>query len=408
MASYMIEIFGDKMHRIPVNKSMGEFPSPEFFKYKILIRGKVDTADTVDDAKDTNGVKSNLEQESEKAKKNENEDELKEKRNSIVEVTSSSDGHMDVPAGTASTSELAAPTSPSTRSRGLIFSDSKKKVAKELSKLINYISNSKFISFEESAKNGKFWQSSSFVEGDMESYADKNAAAFINFNRRQLSRIYPGGMRIDSSNYNPIKAWNVGSQIVALNHQTNDEPMALYYGKFRQNGKAGYVLKPAFLRDPSIKFNPNSITKPTIGSKVLKMTIISGQQLPEEPDSWAFAKDVPDPYVLVQVYGVPADEFIFTTSTHYDNSFNPTWNESFETKILVPELAMIKFSVYDKDIGFDDFIGQSTLPFESLQQGYRHVPLLDKEGVAIPCASIFIHVLCEELVQNSQHKDQSN
>lgn len=35
-----------------------------------------------------------------------------------------------------------------------------------------------------------------------------------------LSRVYPKGQRIDSSNYNPVPFWNVGCQMVALNYQT--------------------------------------------------------------------------------------------------------------------------------------------------------------------------------------------
>jgi len=35
-----------------------------------------------------------------------------------------------------------------------------------------------------------------------------------------LSRVYPKGQRIDSSNYCPIPFWNVGCQMVALNYQT--------------------------------------------------------------------------------------------------------------------------------------------------------------------------------------------
>jgi len=268
--------------------------------------------------------------------------------------------------------------------------------------LINYIANVKFSSFDEADRSSKFWQSSSFAEGKMDYYASNTPEGFIRFNRRQISRIYPGNMRIDSSNYSPIKPWNVGCQIVALNHQTDDEPMALYYGKFRQNGQAGYILKPNFLRDPSIKFNPETITKPMVGSKVLRMTIISGQQLPDHDMSWSLIKDEPDPYVYVQIHGVKADEFTFTTSTFYDNNFNPTWNESFETEVLVPELAVVKFSVYDSDIGFDDFIGQAVLPFESMQQGYRHVPLENKEGMVMLCASIFIHVDCEELIPDQK------
>lgn len=35
-----------------------------------------------------------------------------------------------------------------------------------------------------------------------------------------MSRIYPKGTRVDSSNYNPQPFWNVGCQMVALNYQT--------------------------------------------------------------------------------------------------------------------------------------------------------------------------------------------
>ncbi|KXJ29010.1 1-phosphatidylinositol 4,5-bisphosphate phosphodiesterase delta-4 [Exaiptasia diaphana] len=366
MASYLVEILADKMYTIPVDKSRSEFPSPEFFKHKILIRGKVGSMDDEEDSNDSKPKSDNL-----KMEKKEEENKKEEREKKVV----SSQGGEDV-----NMAKEHPESSSQTRERKISSTTKRKTIAKELSNLINYTSNAKFVSFEESDRSGKYWQSSSFVEGDMEYHADKNAEAFIRFNRRQLSRIYPGGLRIDSSNYNPIKPWSIGSQIVALNHQTDDEGMALYDGKFRQNGRAGYILKPQFLRDPSIKFNPN-VTKPRAGSKVLKMTIISGQQLPDQPNSsWSVVKDEPDPYVQVQIQGVPSDEYTFTTKALCDNSFNPIWNQSFETNVLVPELAMVAFSVYDKDVGFDDFIGQAVLPFESMQQGYRHVPLMDKEG----------------------------
>lgn len=40
------------------------------------------------------------------------------------------------------------------------------------------------------------------------------------YNKKQLSRIYPKGTRVDSSNYMPQLFWNVGCQMVALNFQT--------------------------------------------------------------------------------------------------------------------------------------------------------------------------------------------
>lgn len=43
---------------------------------------------------------------------------------------------------------------------------------------------------------------------------------FRSYNKRQMSRIYPKGTRVDSSNYSPQPFWNVGCQMVALNYQT--------------------------------------------------------------------------------------------------------------------------------------------------------------------------------------------
>jgi len=46
------------------------------------------------------------------------------------------------------------------------------------------------------------------------------SALLTRYNKMQLSRIYPKGTRVDSSNYNPQVFWNAGCQLVALNFQT--------------------------------------------------------------------------------------------------------------------------------------------------------------------------------------------
>ena len=46
---------------------------------------------------------------------------------------------------------------------------------------------------------------------------------FVNYNKRQLSRVYPRGTRVDSSNFMPQMFWNAGCQLVALNFQTLGE-----------------------------------------------------------------------------------------------------------------------------------------------------------------------------------------
>ena len=39
---------------------------------------------------------------------------------------------------------------------------------------------------------------------------------FVNYNKSFLSRVYPAGKRVDSSNYHPQEMWNCGCQIGEL------------------------------------------------------------------------------------------------------------------------------------------------------------------------------------------------
>ena len=54
---------------------------------------------------------------------------------------------------------------------------------------------------------------SSFAEGKAEGLVEDEPEDYIKHNQFQLSRIYPGGLRTDSSNYDPIEMWNCGCQI---------------------------------------------------------------------------------------------------------------------------------------------------------------------------------------------------
>lgn len=71
---------------------------------------------------------------------------------------------------------------------------------------------------------------------------------FLCFNRRNLSRIYPKGTRLLSSNFDPLPYWLVGCQMVALNYQAKDRALMFSRAMFRQNARCGYVLKPPAIR----------------------------------------------------------------------------------------------------------------------------------------------------------------
>ena len=56
------------------------------------------------------------------------------------------------------------------------------------------------------------------------------------YHKKQLSRVYPKGSRVDSANYDPVPIWNCGCQMLALNYQTPDKAMQLNKGRFLLNG----------------------------------------------------------------------------------------------------------------------------------------------------------------------------
>lgn len=190
----------------------------------------------------------------------------------------------------------------------------------------------------------------------------------IIYNKRHLSRTYPKGTRVDSSNYLPTIGWAGGNQLVALNYQTPDLAMHLNNGKFRENGNCGYVLKPQWMMAPA------AVRTPPVKLTVL---IMSACQLPKP--GGVLKGEVIDPFISVGVYtGNTADEK--KTRTINDNGFNPTWNEVFTFEVANPDISMLIFTVYDEDVGHHEFIAMGSLPITCIRPGIRNLSLLDAYG----------------------------
>ncbi|XP_015762799.1 PREDICTED: 1-phosphatidylinositol 4,5-bisphosphate phosphodiesterase-like [Acropora digitifera] len=111
-----------------------------------------------------------------------------------------------------------------------------------LSALVNYIHPVPFNGFDEAEKKNLSYNISSFNESTGFGLLKASPVEFVRYNKRQLSRIYPKGSRVDSSNYMPQVFWNVGCQMVSLNLQTSDLAFQLNQGKFEYNKRCGYLL----------------------------------------------------------------------------------------------------------------------------------------------------------------------
>ncbi|NWS59204.1 PLCH1 phosphodiesterase, partial [Chunga burmeisteri] len=263
------------------------------------------------------------------------------------------------------------------------------KLCRALSDLVVYTNS---VAAQDIVDDGSTGNVLSFSETRAHQAVQQKAEQFMLYNQKQLTRVYPSAYRIDSSNFNPLPYWNVGCQLVALNYQSEGRVMQLNEAKFRVNGNCGYVLKPQQMCKGT--FNPYSADPlPASPKKQLILKIISGQQLPKPPDSMLGDRgEIIDPFVEVEIIGLPVDCCKDQTRVVDDNGFNPVWEETLTFTVHMPEIALVRFLVWDHDPIGRDFVGQRTLAFSSLVPGYRHVYL---EGLAE--ASIFVHVTINEI-----------
>ncbi|OWK57502.1 1-phosphatidylinositol 4,5-bisphosphate phosphodiesterase beta-2 [Lonchura striata] len=313
----------------------------------------------------------------------------------------------------------------------------------EMSSLVNYIQPIKFNSFEVSAKKNRSYVISSFTETKACDLLSKFPMQFVEYplgslffsatgscryNKWQMSRIYPKGTRMDSSNYQPQMFWNVGCQMVALNFQTMDVPMQQNMALFEFNGQCGYLLKHEFMRRSDKQFDPFSVdridglvaTTVCVTAKAAK-AVLGGREevLKQETEvkvkeeleqksffgvlSGQFLSDRSvKTYVEVELLGLPRDakRKHRTKLTSTANSINPVWKEEafvFE-KIMMPELASLKIVAWEEG---GKFIGQRIIPIIAMHPGYHHVCLRSESNMPLTMPALFVFLEIKDYVPDA-------
>ncbi|XP_062936945.1 1-phosphatidylinositol 4,5-bisphosphate phosphodiesterase delta-3 isoform X2 [Cynocephalus volans] len=263
-----------------------------------------------------------------------------------------------------------------------------KQISPELSSLVVYCCAARLQTLCPGPGPRQPCQVSSVSERKAKKLIREAGNSFVRHNVHHLTRVYPLGLRVNSANYSPQEMWNSGCQLVALNFQTPGYEMDLNAGRFLINGQCGYVLKPACLQQPDTAFDPECPGPPRT---TLTIQVLTAQQLPklnaEKPNS------IVDPLVRIEIHGVPADCARKETNYVLNNGFNPCWGQTLQFQLRAPELVLVRFVVEDYDTTSpNDFVGQFTLPLNSLKQGYRHVHLLSKDGASLSPATLFVHI----------------
>ncbi|KAM8776309.1 1-phosphatidylinositol 4,5-bisphosphate phosphodiesterase gamma-1 isoform 1-T3 [Rhynchonycteris naso] len=262
----------------------------------------------------------------------------------------------------------------------------RKKIALELSELVVYCRPVPFDEEKIGTERACYRDMSSFPETKAEKYVNKaKGKKFLQYNRLQLSRIYPKGQRLDSSNYDPLPMWICGSQLVALNFQTPDKPMQMNQALFMTGGHCGYVLQPSAMRDEAFDpFDKSSLRG--LEPCAICIEVLGARHLPKN------GRGIVCPFVEIEVAGAEYDSVKQKTEFVVDNGLNPVWPaKPFHFQISNPEFAFLRFVVYEEDMFSDqNFLAQATFPVKGLKTGYRAVPLKNNYSEDLELASLLV------------------
>ncbi|XP_047707617.1 1-phosphatidylinositol 4,5-bisphosphate phosphodiesterase gamma-1 isoform X2 [Prionailurus viverrinus] len=273
----------------------------------------------------------------------------------------------------------------------------RKKIALELSELVVYCRPVPFDEDKIGTERACYRDMSSFPETKAEKYVNKaKGKKFLQYNRLQLSRIYPKGQRLDSSNYDPLPMWICGSQLVALNFQTPDKPMQMNQALFMAGGHCGYVLQPSTMRDEAFDpFDKSSLRG--LEPYAICIEVLGARHLPKN------GRGIVCPFVEIEVAGAEYDSIKQKTEFVVDNGLNPVWPaKPFHFQISNPEFAFLRFVVYEEDMFSDqNFLAQATFPVKGLKAGYRAVPLKNNYSEDLELASLLIKIEVFPAKENS-------
>jgi phosphatidylinositol phospholipase C delta len=242
-------------------------------------------------------------------------------------------------------------------------------------------------------------------------------------NMRCLMRVYPHAFRINSSNFDPLKFWRRGVQMAALNWQTYDLGQQLNEAMFASgNDRTGYVLKPADLRLEQTPTQGHS--KAPKKEVKFAVKIISAQQLPR-PRGLAQDANI-NPYVEFEMYsaednGINAvgvggqdasarnglsgigNPLRKRTRIVEGNGYNPVFDSELQLTVRTrfPSLVFVRWTVWNSlDARTTNHapLATFTAKLNSIQQGYRHLPLFDSNGEQYLFSTLFCQIKKQDIV----------
>ena len=116
--------------------------------------------------------------------------------------------------------------------------------------------------------------------------------------------------------------------------------------------------------------------------------------------------EIIDPYVSVSFHdikegtnGDTSYEYVSDqkqTDVVNNNGFSPVFQTTMNFTVHNPDCSMVVFHVKESDVGLDDKVAHSAIPFSCLRKGYRSIPLYDNHNTrssAFGMAVLFVEIM---------------
>ncbi|CAD8094963.1 unnamed protein product [Paramecium primaurelia] len=248
-----------------------------------------------------------------------------------------------------------------------------KKICRELLEITSLYA----VSLKLDKKPELVWIVSSVSEDKIQDVIKKSHGKFQEYVDNYFVRVYPLGLRFDSSNYDPFPSWIAGAQLVALNIQTKDIFMLQNYGMFLNSS---YILKS----NQDIKMN--------IYVRIISATNLVWEEVKRRQE------EIVDPYIKIRVAGNKDDvnkSDKWRTEVVQDNGYHPIFNYQCVIQLRHAQQDVIYIQAYSYSMLGDSLLGQYCLSPLNIRTGYRIVPLLNSQFKTLANSYVLMHIKIE-------------
>ncbi|WVR05835.1 hypothetical protein IAU60_002861 [Kwoniella sp. DSM 27419] len=352
LAAILKEVFGDRLVTAPLYLDHAELPSPEQLKHRIMFKAKPPRVEP-----------------------------QSPRLEPLMSPDSTSSAESD--SGFARLARRLSIQGKSDRPEGF---------SPQLADLLVYTAGVKYAGFSK-LNEYTFREQFSVSEKTANRIVRENQADWIKHNFSHISRVYPRGTRLTSSNYDPTVAWSAGCQLVALNWQTLDEG-ALYNHAMFQGGN-GYILKPLALRQ-KVQEAPRLY--------VVRVHIICGQRMPLAPDLYVEATLKPSTSSSRSSSSSSSSGSSVPSSPNYSRTrsvagvtLNPSFDEIVKFELFTTPSDLILKFIHLEVRNKSGLLAQWIRPVALAPKGYHHLPLYDAMLSRYVFATLFTKISVEAL-----------